>query len=82
MATDQSMLNRKRLFFAANLSLFMVGLGFAVRANIASALQHEMFDKLDLANSVARLLRPGVSVTATIRTDAGRPEAVRPTNGR
>ena len=43
--------NRKRLFFAANLAMFMIGLGFAVRANIAVSLQRELFDRLDLANS-------------------------------
>jgi len=51
MSTNQAMLNRKRLFFTANLSLFMIGLGFAVRANIAGNLQRELFDRLDLANS-------------------------------
>jgi multidrug resistance efflux pump len=34
---------------------------------------------LDLSDPVARLLRPGMSVTAT---NAGRTEAARPTNGR
>ena len=43
--------NRKRLFFAANLAMFMIGLGFAVRANIATCLQRELFDRLDLADS-------------------------------
>jgi len=51
MSTNQAMLNRKRLFFTANLSLFMIGLGFAVRANIVGNLQRELFDRLDLANS-------------------------------
>ena len=44
--------NRKRLFFAANLAMFMIGLGFAVRANIAVSLQRELFDRLDLANPI------------------------------
>lgn len=48
---DSPKLNRVRLFFIGNLSIFMIGLGFAVRANIASDLQAEMFDQLDLANS-------------------------------
>ena len=43
--------NHKRLFFAANLAMFMIGLGFAVRANIAASLQRELFDRLDLSNS-------------------------------
>lgn len=64
MATDQTILNRKRLFFAANLSLFMVGLGFAVRANIASALQREIFDRLDLANS-ASMVGQALGITFT-----------------
>ncbi len=64
MATDHAMLNRKRLFFAANLSLFMVGLGFAVRANIAGSLQREMFDRLDLANS-ASMVGQALGITFT-----------------
>jgi MFS family permease len=43
--------DRRRLFFTANLSMFMIGLGFAVRANIASSLQAELFDRVDLAHS-------------------------------
>lgn len=45
------MLDRKRLFFTANLSMFMIGLGFAVRANIAGDLQRNLFDRIDLAHS-------------------------------
>jgi MFS family permease len=41
----------KRLFFIANLSIFMIGMGFAVRANIAIDLQLELFDAIDSANS-------------------------------
>jgi len=44
-------LDRKRLFVVGNLSIFMIGLGFAVRANIAPNLQGEIYDKIDLANS-------------------------------
>lgn len=44
-------IDRSRLFFTANLSIFMIGLGFAVRANIATNLQNEIFDRLDLAHS-------------------------------
>lgn len=48
-----AMLDRRRLFFTANLSVFMIGLGFAVRANIASDLQRDLFDVIDLAHSAA-----------------------------
>jgi MFS family permease len=44
-------IDRKRLYHVGNLSIFMIGLGFAVRANIAPDLQHDIFDKIDLANS-------------------------------
>ena len=50
--TDQP-LDRKRLYYVGNLSIFMIGLGFAVRANIAPNLQAEIYDKIDLANSAA-----------------------------
>ncbi|MFV8817570.1 MFS transporter [Haliea sp. E17] len=46
-------IDRRRLYHIGNLSIFMIGLGFAVRANIAPDLQHEIYDKLDLANSAA-----------------------------
>lgn len=46
-------LKLKRILFIANLSIFMIGLGFAVRANIAADLQKNLFDKIDLANSTA-----------------------------
>jgi MFS family permease len=52
--TDQP-LNRKRLYYVGNLSIFMIGLGFAVRASIAPNLQEEIYDKIDLANSGALL---------------------------
>ncbi|HEY5566525.1 MAG TPA: hypothetical protein VIM81_04690, partial [Gammaproteobacteria bacterium] len=44
-------LNRRRLFLIANLSIFMIGLGFAIRANIAGDIQTELFNELDLARS-------------------------------
>jgi MFS family permease len=44
---------RRRLFILSNLAIFMIGLGFAVRANIAADLQGEIFDVLDLARSAA-----------------------------
>lgn len=43
----------KLLLFIANLSIFMIGLGFAVRANIAGDLQTSIFDIIDSANSAA-----------------------------
>lgn len=46
-------IDRKRLNHVGNLSIFMIGLGFAVRANIAPNLQAEIYDKIDLANSAA-----------------------------
>lgn len=46
-------IDRKRLYYVGNLSIFMIGLGFAVRANIAPNLQGEIYDKIDLANSAA-----------------------------
>jgi MFS family permease len=55
-------LARGRLFFTANLSIFMIGLGFAVRANIASSLQRDIFDRLDLAHSAAMV---GAALGAT-----------------
>lgn len=44
-------LDRKRLFLVGNLSIFMIGLGFAVRASIASDIQGDIFNDLDLARS-------------------------------
>ena len=50
---SDTQINRKRLYYVGNLSIFMIGLGFAVRANIAPNLQGEIYDKIDLANSAA-----------------------------
>lgn len=55
-------LNRRRLFFTANLSMLMIGLGFAVRANIAKDLQRDLFDRLDLAHS-ARMVGESLGIT-------------------
>jgi MFS family permease len=52
---QQPSIDRKRLNLVGNLSIFMIGLGFAVRANIAPNLQAEIYDKIDLVNSVAML---------------------------
>ena len=43
--------DHRRLYHIGNLSIFMIGLGFAVRANIASNLQADIYDKIDLSNS-------------------------------
>lgn len=51
MAIDAGM--RRRLFILSNLAIFMIGLGFAVRANIAADLQRDLFNDLDLARSAA-----------------------------
>ena len=50
---SNNQIDRKRLYYVGNLSIFMIGLGFAVRANIAPNLQGEIYDKIDLANSAA-----------------------------
>ena len=52
----------KRLLFIGNLSIFMIGLGFAVRTSISSDLQKEVYDVLDLASS-ATLLGSALSYT-------------------
>jgi MFS family permease len=44
-------LDRGRLFLIANLSIFMIGLGFAIRANIAGDIQADLFNQIDLASS-------------------------------
>lgn len=50
---SETQLDRKRLYYIGNLSIFMIGLGFAVRANIAPDLQTNIFDQIDIANSAA-----------------------------
>ena len=54
--------NRQRLYLIGNLSIFMIGLGFAVRANIAPDLQTQFFAVIDLANSAALV---GEAIAAT-----------------
>lgn len=61
-ARAQPGFDRGRLFFTANLSIFMIGLGFAVRANIASSLQRDIFDRLDLSHSAGMV---GTALGAT-----------------
>ena len=46
-------IDRSRLYHIGNLSIFMIGLGFAVRANIAPNLQHEIYDRIDPLRSAA-----------------------------
>ncbi|MEH6568987.1 MAG: MFS transporter [Halioglobus sp.] len=59
--TDKQ-LDRKRLYYVGNLSIFMIGLGFAVRANIAPSLQADIYDQLDLVNSASMV---GEAIGAT-----------------
>ncbi len=55
-------LDHRRLYHVGNLSIFMIGLGFAVRTNIAPNLRAEIYDKIDLANSAAMV---GAALGAT-----------------
>ncbi|WP_444893832.1 MFS transporter [Microbulbifer sp. TRSA001] len=54
MSTQTKALHRN-VFLIGNLSIFMIGLGFAVRASIAGNLQSDIYDHIDLANSTAML---------------------------
>jgi MFS family permease len=49
--SSRASLDRGRLFLIANLSIFMIGLGFAIRANIAGDIQTGLFSRIDLARS-------------------------------
>ena len=60
--TEDLAIDRQRLYLIGNLSIFMIGLGFAVRANIAPDLQSDFFDVIDLANSAAIV---GEAIAAT-----------------
>ena len=53
MNENHQHLNIRRLTLIGNVSIFMIGLGFAVRASIAGDLQTDIFDILDVANSAA-----------------------------
>ncbi len=64
MSTTIAIHHRKRLFFTANLAMFMIGLGFAVRANIAGDLQRDLFDHVDLAHS-AGMVGQALGITFT-----------------
>ncbi|MCX2980098.1 MFS transporter [Halieaceae bacterium IMCC14734] len=59
-----SSVDRKKLYYVGNLSIFMIGLGFAVRANIAPNLQTDIYDKIDLANS-ASMVGEALGITFT-----------------
>ena len=50
-ANELQVANKRLLFVLSNLAIFMIGLGFAVRAAIAGDLQADLFDVLDLARS-------------------------------
>lgn len=50
---SEKQVDRKRLHHVGNLSIFMIGLGFAVRAHIAPNLQADIYDKIDLVNSAS-----------------------------
>jgi MFS family permease len=46
-------LDRQRLYLIGNLSIFMIGLGFAVRAAIAPNLMTEVFEPIDVVNAAS-----------------------------
>jgi len=50
---DPSEIDIKRLFVIGQLSIFTIGLAFAIRATIAPDLQSDIYNHLDLANSAA-----------------------------
>jgi len=50
---DPSEIDIKRLFVIGQLSIFTIGLAFAIRATIAPDLQTDIYNHLDLANSAA-----------------------------
>ncbi|MCH9691911.1 MAG: MFS transporter [Gammaproteobacteria bacterium] len=55
MNTPKHLLGYKKLLLIGNLSIFMIGLGFAIRTSIAGDLQADIYDHIDLANSTAML---------------------------
>lgn len=57
-------IDRRQLYYIGNLSIFMIGLGFAVRANIAPDLKTEIYDPIDLVNS-ASMLGEALGITFT-----------------
>lgn len=61
---SDSPLDRRRLYHIGNLSIFMIGLGFAVRATIAPDLQADIYNHIDLANS-ASMVGEALGITFT-----------------
>lgn len=55
MNTPKHLLEYKKLLLIGNLSIFMIGLGFAIRTSIAGDLQADIYDHIDLASSTAML---------------------------
>lgn len=60
----ENTIDRRRLYYVGNLSIFMIGLGFAVRANIAPHLKSQIYEKIDLANAGA-MVGEALGVTFT-----------------
>lgn len=50
-----SQIDDRRLLLIGNLSIFLIGLGFAVRTSISGSLQTDIYSVLDLANSAGRV---------------------------
>lgn len=44
-------IDRQKLYYIGNLSIFMIGLGFAVRANIGPNLITDIYENIDMANA-------------------------------
>ncbi|MEM9255930.1 MAG: MFS transporter [Pseudomonadota bacterium] len=61
---NASDVDRRRLYYVGNLSIFMIGLGFAVRANIAPELQNNIYEPIDPANSAA-MVGQAIGITFT-----------------
>lgn len=61
---ESTSIDRQRLYYIGNLSIFMIGLGFAVRANIAPDLQRDIYNHIDLANS-ASMVGQALGITFT-----------------
>ncbi len=59
---NDSVSSLKRIFFIGNLSIFMIGLGFAVRTKIAGDLERDIYGVIDVANS-ATLVSEALTMT-------------------
>lgn len=64
MALEGQYIDQKRLFLIGNLSIFMIGLGFAVRATIAADLQTDIYDVIDISKS-ASMVGEAIGLTFT-----------------